>query len=98
MIEDKQALRVRMREARDAFVAGLEGSTFPASPAKAGAQLGDDHDDRSVSSPEPSQLDPGLRRGRRLGLAPPQVFLDRLSAWLTVASFVPMGSEADPPP
>ena len=31
-------------------------------------------------------------------MAPPQVFQDRLSAGLTVASYVPMGSEADPSP
>src|SRR3569623_477890 len=98
MIEEKQALRARMRAARDTFVAGLEGSTFPVSPAKAGAQSVDDHDDRPVLSPEPSQLDPRLRRGRHLGLVPPQGFLDRLSPGLTVASYVPMGSEADPSP
>ena len=98
MIEEKQALRARMRAARDTFVAGLEGSTFPVSAAKAGAQSVDDHDDRPVLSPEPSQLDPRLRRGRHLGLVPPQVFLDRLSPGLTVASYVPMGSEADPSP
>ena len=100
MIEDKQALRARVRAARDAFVAELETAIFPfsASPAKAGAQSRDDGDDRLGSSQTPSQLGPGLRRGSELALVPPPAFLDRLSHGLTVASYVPMGSEADPSP
>jgi 5-formyltetrahydrofolate cyclo-ligase len=100
MIEEKQALRTRMRAARDAFVSGLEreASSLPASPAKAGAQLGDDRDGRRASLREPSQPDPGLRQGSEMVLVPPSIFLSRLSPGLTVTSYVPMGSEADPSP
>jgi 5-formyltetrahydrofolate cyclo-ligase len=100
MTEDKAALRARMRAARNTFVAGLGRAASPlsTSPAKAGAQLGDDAGDHRASSPKPSQPDAGPRRGRDLGLVPPLAFLNRLSAGLTIASYVPMGSEADPSP